>query len=184
MEPAYKLGLLDGPHRYPNVWARQSFDWGERLIIAPSGGHVGLMLSLASLLSEPLGVLWVLVLSRRSEHEPGRYQSPILDRTQLLEFLGTFGSFIENDARHHLWIVSIEAGERLIYDNHNVIYAYGRLDEFEAVLAEAGLTRVEDVRFPDPHAHHYHAEYDAEEVRIMDWWDWARSPLVEEHDNP
>jgi hypothetical protein len=70
----------------------------------------------------------------------------------------------------------------LIYDRHNVIYAYGPLDAFREVLAAEGLKEVPSVCFPSPHSHHYHQSLDSEEERLLQYWDWQRSPLKESDD--
>jgi hypothetical protein len=65
----------------------------------------------------------------------------------------------------------------LIYDRHNVIYAYGPLDSWRLALASMGFKEVPDVRFPSPHSHHYHQSLDIEEDRLLNHWDWYRTPL-------
>jgi hypothetical protein len=72
----------------------------------------------------------------------------------------------------------------LVYDRHNVIYAYGPLDRFIAVLNSAGLTESKQVHFPSPHAHHYHPEFDADEKRILRTEEWTISPLRPGDENP
>ena len=67
----------------------------------------------------------------------------------------------------------------LIYDRHNVIYAYGPLNAWRDALAANGFTEAADVRFPSPHSHHYHQSLDAEEQRLFNHWDWHQTPLKE-----
>ena len=182
----FKFGGPDGlPHVYPNVWARQELSIGERLVVAPAGGHVDVMLALAAILEPPLGVLWILKIPRVNEHTPGRYQSPVtLTIEEVSGFIELFRDFLERDGRHHLWIMSAYAEGQVVYDNHNVLYFYGDLDRATGVLAARGISQGEYPRFPVPHTHCYNKEYDGDEVRLMEHWCWVHFPLVEEHDDP
>jgi hypothetical protein len=179
MNDVYKLGWLpDGKNEqcygYPNVWAREATTGPDRLAIAPDSGYVNLLEGLAECLEEPYLLLYVLVVPRCGG-EPGRYQSGSFSLSQLQQFLSDYSDFLEKDARHNLWIRSDEG--TLVYDRHNVIYAYGPLERFVAILDSAGLTESNEVRYPSPHAHHYHAEFDPDETRILDSEDWTISPL-------
>ncbi len=82
--------------------------------------------------------------------------------------LKRFRRYFESDACHHLWVTSLPSLALLVYDNHNVIYAYGLLDEFKEVLRANGLTEGQ-VRFPSPHAHNYNSEFDEDERQIMSY---------------
>jgi len=72
----------------------------------------------------------------------------------------------------------------LVYDRHNVIYAYGQLVRFIAALELEGLTESKEVRFPGPHAHHYHPEFDSNEHAILKNEEWTVSPLRPGDENP
>ena len=98
-------------------------------------------------------------------------------------FLNLFRDYLESDGRHHIWITSLPTSSTLVYENHNVIYAYGPLEEFEQVLIKRGLTECE-VQFPVPHVHNYHSAFDADECEIMTYWKWGYFPLVEHEDYP
>jgi len=129
-------------------------------------------------MSEPYGLLYVLQVPRNDIHAAGRYQSPeSISRDGLLRFLRKFGNFLENDGRHHFWIGAIDKSALLAYDRHNVIYAYGALQDFEAVLLRNNLRQVDDVSFPDPHVHHYNAEFDEQALELMKYWPWKKYPL-------
>lgn len=65
----------------------------------------------------------------------------------------------------------------LIYDRHNVIYAYGPLNSWKLALAGNGFVEVNELRSPSPHSHHYHQILDCEEDRLLSYWDWHRTPL-------
>ncbi len=86
------------------------------------------MLDLLEVSPEPFCILYVLTIPR-SEERPGRYESAPVSREEARQFLSRFREFFENDARHHIWIKSIDGPDLLVYDKHNVIYAYGPLRE-------------------------------------------------------
>ena len=161
---------------YPDVFEVQSFpDWG-RVAIGSRSGEVELLLELCRSWGGSFGVLFVLLTSRRG-YEPGRYESPSLDHGELGVFLERFSRFIEQDGRHHLWILSTEGEGPLVFDNHNLIYAYGQLGDLTALLESRGYSAGE-VSIPDPHSHHYHSQFDEEEESMMTLWDWKRFPLA------
>lgn len=180
METAYKFGWVpkeEHRYEYPNVFAFEQTSGAGRLVIAPSANHVSILIDLLQFMSEPLGILYVLVVPRGGS-EPGRYESTSpVSKQQAVELLKRFTNYLESDGRHGIWVASMSSGDLLVYDRHNVIYAYGRLPEYENVLAGCGLTKVESVRFPSPHAHRYHAVFDQDERNLVRYWDWKRSPL-------
>ncbi len=107
-------------------------------------------------------MLYVLVVLR-DYGEPGRYQSPEpLSKLDLLEFLNRFEKFLESDGRHHLWVKSIGEPDLLVYDRHNLIYAYGSLEKFQAILTTEGLAETPSIKIPSPHVHYYNQKYDAD----------------------
>jgi hypothetical protein len=179
--PSPKFRSLNGPDAfiYPNIWAQGKTTGPDRLIIAPSAGHVELLLELSRVLPEPFGILYVLTLPRISKE--GRYQSPApTDRAETEAFFRDYREFFEGDGRHHVWIMSLPAKATLIYDHHNVIYAYGPLDKYKQVLAAKGLKEEPDVCFPVPHEHNFNACYDSWEEKILAHWAWKHFPLKEQ----
>lgn len=181
----YKFGKiengLDMEYRYANLWDIEQTRGPSRLLLAPVADQVSLVSDLLNDLPEPFGILYVLLLSRRG-HEPGRYQSPYpTDTSETRRFLEEYREFLERDARHHLRVMSLAAEGTIVYDNHNVIYAYGSLQKFEQVAHKHALKRG-DVRFPVPHTHKYNAAYDDEEDKILSHWSWKMFPLQESDD--
>ena len=165
-------------YSYTNVWNFQKTSGPERLIIGPASGHVDLLIELSRVLPEPFGILYILSVPRGG-NDGGRYQSAApASRAAMEAFLNSFRDFLENDARQHLWIASLPAQATLVYDKHNVIYAYGELEKFKQILLARGLTRGEVV-FPDPHVHNYNPKFDAEETRILSYAEWKKFPLAE-----
>lgn len=158
----HKFGMLDSTggdiaFHYPDLWERETTTGPERIVAAPAANHVDLLITLSRVLPEPFGILYVLLVPR-TDYKPGRYQSPApLTRGEMEGFLTDYCAFLEGDGRHHLWVASLPSQATLVYDQHNVIYAYGPLPEYETVLRQQGLHEGE-VRFPVPHSHHYHSQ--------------------------
>jgi hypothetical protein len=179
---AYKFGAVnssgeESSFRYSDTWALGKTSGASRLKIAPSDEQVDLMQALSSVMNEPFGVLYVLVVPR-AQGKAGRYQSSQpLSREALDLFLLNFREFLENDARHHLWIASVDKTASLIYDNHNVIHGYGPIDSFKTILNASGFYEVEKVSFPAPHTHHYNAAFDQQEIKLLEYQPWTVFPL-------
>jgi hypothetical protein len=153
MEKLFKFGFRNPDAQefnYLGEWAVENTTGPNRLVIAPKGCHVELLLQLMEVMPEPFLLLYVLAVPRGGS-EPGRYECPEpQSRSATLEFLATFRSFLETDGRHHLWIRSTVEGSMLVYDRHHVLYAYGPLEQFEEALLSAGLQKADLIRFPVP----------------------------------
>jgi len=186
-----KIGRVVGDqvegYRYPNVWAAERVDGQSRLVIAPSTGHVGVMLALMRALPEPFAFLYVALVPR-GDHPMGRYESAPVDRRAAEGFLVTYAQLFEDDGGHHLWVASL-APERdadpigqLIYDQHDLIYAYGPLHDYEDILSHLDLTRIDGVAVPEPHVHRRNPELAADYDALFDHWDWLQTPLLAEDD--
>jgi len=165
-------------HRYPAVFCREETTGAGRLKIAASNNGAQLMHRLASLLSEPFAILYVLLVPRGGS-EAGRYQSSWLSREEVTELFERCADFWEQDGRHHVWLHSATDRATLVYDQHDVIYAYGPLDEFAALLEAEGFAEAGDLDFPVPHGHCYHREFDAMERELASSPGWKHSPLHE-----
>jgi hypothetical protein len=182
MDAPYKFGWIPNEERryeYPDVFAVEKTSGPERLVIAPSANHVSILIDLLHVMSEPFGILYVLVVPRGGS-EAGRYQTanPV-SREQAEEFLKRFREYFENDGRHDIWVASTSGSGQLVYDRHNVVYAYGPLREFENVVSGRDLVKVESVGFPSPHTHNYHAAFDQDEQDVLHHWHWKQSTLHE-----
>jgi hypothetical protein len=59
----------------------------------------------------------------------------------------------------------------IVLDRHNLIYAYGPLQAFEAVLKTLGVREGESPAAPAPHRHHYHQEWNQTEEEILRQFD-------------
>ncbi|MBV9084863.1 MAG: hypothetical protein JOZ62_19465 [Acidobacteriaceae bacterium] len=167
---------------FGHTWAIEDVGGGQRLMIAPAANQVGILARLTEIMQDPMWLLYVLVVPRGGT-EAGRYQSSQpQSREQLRVFLRDFGLFFETDGRHNLWIRSVGDGSMLVYDRHNLIYAYGHLEEWKLVLRHMGMIQAgpRDLYVPVPHSHHYHESFDNEEHRLLSYLPWRRSPLHEQ----
>jgi len=184
----FKLGvvhpLTSDLQRYahPHTWTRQGTSGPDRLLIAPAADPVGVLVALLSALPEPITILYVLLLSRQKENATGRYQSaPFARRADAAAFLMEYRHFLEEDGRHNVWILSAATGQpTLVYDQHDLIYAYGPLDDFTDILSTRNIRQADEtVALPMPHIHLYHHEMDRVERDILTRNSWTLFPLVE-----
>lgn len=117
----------------------------------------------------------MLVVPRGPE-PAGRYQSPLLERADVRRLLVDHAETFERDGRHHVWLHSADGSGTLVYDRHDLVYAYGALEDFEAVLRRRGYGEGR-VSLDRPHAHHYHAACDGAVGELLGRWPWRRSEL-------
>lgn len=122
-----------------------------------------------------------MLIVPRTGRPAGRYQSPGLDLGDLAAFLATFRDFLEHDGRHNLWIGCQASRAQLVYDRHNVVYAYGPLPRFEAYLRSHEY-RPASLTLPEPHVHHYWEDFDLVEERLFNYLAWTHHPLQPSHD--
>lgn len=127
-------------------------------------------------------LLYVLVVSR-GRSEPGRYQSEQLSRGQLDSLFQQFGQFWDGDGRHSVWVRSSDDG-MLVYDRHNLIYAYGPLQLFKSILEDFGYTFTPSISLDFAHQHSYHEEFDHLERELTTRFADRRSDLREGDKNP
>lgn len=181
----WKLGTVRGGKdvacNYEPSYARQVVGGVERLVIATGSAPIALLRELLPLLPEPIWVLYVLI-TPRSEAPAGRYQSATPhSREEVLALLDRFENYLAKDGRHNLWLAAPPAGQ-LVFDRHEVIYAYGPITEIVSRLKEKEFAEVEMIRVPVPHSHHFHEELDADEHAMIEHWEWMQSELQETDD--
>jgi hypothetical protein len=173
---------METPVTYADIWSVERTTGPERLRVGPSGRSVEVLLSLAGSWGENYYLLYVLLVPRQGNREPGRYQSPgPLSFDQVKAFCQRFQRFLEGDGRHHLWIGSTEGDGLLVYDHHDWIWAYGDLAAYTEILNRRGF-REGPIEIPVPHSHWYHPEYDAAEEEIAKYWEWSYFPLQPDDD--
>jgi hypothetical protein len=169
-------------HDFGKIYAHERTSGQPRLRIAASFDGTTLLRELTLALVEPFLLLYVLV-APRGRSEPGRYQSGVLSRGELDALFGQFAPFWDNDGRHNVWVRSSDDG-MLVYDRHNLIYAYGPLPRFEASLRGLGFATAPSVSLDFAHKHSYHQEFDDLERELASRFGDRTSELREGDENP
>ena len=164
----------DEPYPWPKVWQREKTTGPERLRIACADAPVDLLLALAGATGHVEGFL-LYVVARPVHVAKGRYQSPRLSLEKTSALLGRFRRFLESDGRHHVWIAFPPSPDLVVYDHHNLLFAYGALESYESVLRTRGYS-TGSVRISVPHTHHFHSELSGEEDALLASLPWIRSP--------
>ena len=146
-----------------------------RIIAAVPSGGCEPFEGLVACITPPYFILYVLH-TPRGEGEPGRYQSPPVSVTEFAAFMARFGSYLATDARFDLWVHSPTDSATVVWDRHNLLFAYGPLLRFEEALCRMGFASGA-CAVPAPHQHHYHAANDEAAAELLTWCEWNRSPL-------
>lgn len=185
---SYKFGSLEDTggveYKYGNLFRHDVYSEWSRVTFTTDGHQIPLMLEIAERWRGPYGILYVLAISRLGRHGIARYQSPEPRSFDDLElFAYNFQEYFEGDGRHHLWFIDVPTGAQLVYDNHNLIYSYGRDSEVISFLMTKGFVEG-DPQIPCPHQHCYNQEFDTSEDEIMKYFEWKKFPLQENHDDP
>jgi len=176
----HKLSIQRGDlwveHSHPPEYQTQITSGGtERLVAGVPAGDSIVIKRLTAELPAPFFLLYVLHTTR-GEGEPGRYQSPEIDHAGLDRFLSSYGPLLSGDSRHDFWVYSPDIKATLVWDRHNLLYAYGPIDEFVQALRALGFNEGNpNVSFG--HLHHYRQEFDADAKSLLAALPWVYSPL-------
>jgi len=179
----HKLGVLRGDaweeHTFPRVLRRNTTNVGTERITAgvPSGEDTAFARLLCA--TEPPYQLLYVLHTPRGEGASGRYQSPALEASQLRDFLLKYRDLLRFDSRFDLWGHSAQDQATVVWDRHNILYAYGPLDLFESELRSLGYSDG-DVDASFPHEHYYRAELDHLAKDLLARFDWNVTPLRSE----
>lgn len=170
---------LDGQwveHSFAPIFMEQTIKTGNtRLVVGVPSKNAKIFTHLVDSLAPPYLLLYVLH-TPRSEDQAGRYQSPELDSQGLHNFLDRFSCFLSLDARHDIWAYSPSENATIVWDRHNLIYAYGPVQRFSSILTEIGFsTGAPNASFP--HQHHYRKELDIDAAALLSALDWQYTPL-------
>jgi hypothetical protein len=181
----YRLGqFVNGSwveYSHPPVFERPAANESARLAIGVPNGDADVLRTLVGCAEPPYHILYVLVVPR-GEGNPGRYQSPLLEHQEVDAFLGRYADFFRADGRAHLWLYSPSSKATLVWDRHNILYAYGPLPCFEEKLGSLGF-HPGALKIPAPHEHHYRKECDADGASILGRFEWRYSELRPEDSN-
>jgi hypothetical protein len=171
-------------HDYGKVYAiEKTKDGNKRLRIAVSYDGSQILRTLSRSLKEPLFLLYVLVIFRGGGEE-GRYQSEELSHEELDVMFARYSEFWDRDGRHSVWLRSEANAATLVYDRHNLIYAYGPLERFELILEALGYIATPKVSLSFEHEHCYYAEFDALEQELTAKFAYRKSDLHPGDENP
>jgi len=151
------------------------------LAIAPSRGHVDLLLELARAWTGPSWIVYILSIPR-TQVPAGRYQSSrTLDFDEVSGFFRRFQPFLESDARHHIWVSAADGAGSVLYTRDQLLYAYGPLEQFERHLLQHRFRRG-GISVPAPRAYHYHPVFDDDERAVVEEFGWDYNPLADRDD--
>ena len=182
IEERHKLDRWDGSdwveHSHAPVFERSAPGTTPRLVVGVPAGDPLVFERLVMHCAPPYQLLYVLH-TPRGEGAAGRYTSPEIDRPGFRSFMDTFGEFIQRDARCDVWAHSASDRATIVWDRHQLIHAYGPLEQHETVLRTLGF-QPGSPSIPSPHAHHYHAGSDAVAAQVLQAFDWSFSPLQPE----
>ena len=172
----YKIGKtineITTEHTWKNEYAFQRTTGPDRLIITAEKNQTRLIYNLITAAADKFDLLYILLISRTG-NKPGRYQSPEpLSKNELREFLNKYENYLETDGRHHLWISSAETDDLIVYDHHNVLYAYGPVKTYSDILDQNSFKKTDTILFPVPHTHQYNRENDEEENDMIHNNEW------------
>lgn len=163
-------------HSHARLIQRERMSEGsERLVVGVPSGNCTAFSKLIACLAEQFFLLYVLHTSR-GEGKQGRYQSPEISKAEVNSFLKTYSGLLSQDARQDIWIRSQSSNGTLVWDRHNVIYAYGPISEYESALFDIGYSKA-DVVVPVPHCHHYREEFDSDAKSVLSAFEWKYTPL-------
>jgi hypothetical protein len=179
----HKMDYLSGTewieHSFPPQFTcAESSDGTTRIVAGVPHGDTEIFEHLVSALEPPYFLLYVLH-TPRGEGGAGRYQSPKLSLEQLRMFITRFRPFLSADARFDIWAHSPAENATVVWDRHNMLYAYGPLEKFSSLLRSLGFDAGE-LQVPDPHAHNYRQELDSYAKELLAVFEWSRSPLHKE----
>ena len=163
-----------------NVYVEQDFQDFKRLQVWATTDCIKYLLQLIDETKEPYGIMYILRNSRCGNEE-ARYISPTVDYEELKSFLEKFADFFEYDSRHRVLIkVLSEELTYFVYDEENMLFAYGDVDEFKNILNKCGFKEYKNpLALPDRHMHMFKKEFDKEENEIVNYLNWIKDALQE-----
>jgi hypothetical protein len=176
----FKLGHLTGDiwteFSHPPHYDFQTLSNGtERVRVGVPGADTLVVKTLAAVIEPPFYLLYVPTIPR-GQGEPGRYQSPQLTREEVEGFLARFIDYLSSDGRFELWIHSPSDNATIVWEKHNLIYAYGPQEQFVSALRAIGFTQGE-LTLDFPHTHYYRPEFDKDAAAALEFFEWNRTPL-------
>ena len=164
-----------------NKYEEQNSSEYQRMAINAPEDAILHILNIIKTTTPPYMVLYVLSTPRINKE--GRYEiSTPLNFDELKTMLVEYKEFFENDSRHELWLGSLNGGELLVYDNHDVIYAYNFEKSLVEYLIDNSFIK-EKIEIPYPHTHNYYPQLDIYEEKLIKEYKWKRFDLKDEDEN-
>lgn len=166
-------------HCHPATFKTETTsDGGKRLVAGVAGSDPVIFERLAESMAPPYFLLYLLH-TPRGEGLAGRYQSPPLGVKELRAFLERYSAFLAGDARFDIWLHSPGDNATVVWERHNLVYAYGPIERFASALHKLGFEPgAPTIAFP--HLHHYREEFDADAADVLKRFEWRYSPLQPE----
>lgn len=164
-------------HLFPN----QFFAETDRLIIGTCDSRTELILDLVEPLAEKF-VLGYEVRIERGISPLGTYRSDPLTFGDLKSVAAEFRKLFEQDARHHTFVFPQETVAMVVYDEHDLVFAYGDLADYRKRLLEKGFEE-SYFELPFPHIHSYLDEMDEVESRLLNSRKWTFTAMEGSHDS-
>lgn len=176
----YKLEhYVDGAwieHSHPKLFDRHKISSGtERICAGVPSRDYSVFPRLVNCLKAPFFLLYVLHTSR-GEGEIGRYQSPELSADQLEQFLAKYKSLLAQDSRFDIWVYSPQEEATIVWDRHNMLFAYGVVDVVERELIKMEFERG-SISMDFDHIHCYRSACDNMARQLLGEFQWRFSPL-------
>jgi hypothetical protein len=176
----FRLGhLVEGEweeYSHPAHFERQMTTGNfQRLKVGVPAGDIDVLQNLMLCTEPPFYVLYVLIVPR-GEGEAGRYQSPLVERREVDAMLDRYKIYLRSDGRFHLWVHSQTSRATMVWDHHNIIYAYGPLDCYEKRLTATGFQNG-PLTIPVPHHHAFRRECDHDAEEMLSHFEWRYSEL-------
>ena len=177
------INNAESAHVYENIYDIITYGNGTKCLrITASGSLSDLMVKLGALVRGNWYVLYTLLTSH-SGNRPGRYQGIEIENFEgIVALFDKYKNYFDGDGRHNIWLGSTVNNDLLVYDKHNVIYAYGPIDAFVGRIRSYGYCEGV-IKIPSPHTHHYPSENVRFEMSIMNEWDWKWYDLAENDDD-
>jgi hypothetical protein len=175
----YKLGYLKDDqwveYSHAAVFELPNSQHKTSLMVGVPGGDPTIFRRLTLCLKPHYLLLYVLH-TPRGEGKPGRYQSPPIEIAEFEKFLTEFSTFLSNDSRSDIWAYSPDEDATIVWDRHNVVFAYGPISRYVSELRALGFNEGRP-EIPAPHEHYYRSQYDSDSRALLRKFEWSYSPL-------
>ena len=146
-----------------------------RILMATSGSSTTLVSDLLNFYPGPYRLAYLLVTPPEG-FEPMKYEIDGVEADTIHGFFDHFRTFLESDARHHIWVHAERSGGTIICDEHDWIYAYGNLSAIEQSLIKKGF--INDLpTIPFPHLHNESSSNDSAMRELLGHFDWTAHPV-------